>query len=180
MSFIDSEKFSPIQSVDEEIDDPSLEAQQAKQVFDGEDEEHIFEFHPSDHIEYQKDKLLSDFYDQPLLTKLPSQIMESNGCDFVMSFEKLIDEIDGKGPSRKSDQPREKEEMSQRKAKGRSDKRQTSSRISKNTGKNQTSSQKVLSNTKTQPSVGGTPKKKKSPGKKNLKSGLKVNMQGDQ
>ena len=62
--------------------------------------------------------------------------MESNGCDFVLSFEKLIDEIDGKGPSRKSDQPREKEEMSQRKVKRKSEKRETSSRISKNTGKN--------------------------------------------
>ena len=72
MSFIDSDKFSPIQSVDEEIDDPSLEAQQAKQVFDSDEEQHIFEFNPSEHIDYQRDNLLSDFYDKPILTKIPS------------------------------------------------------------------------------------------------------------
>ena len=65
---------------------------------------------------------MSDFYDKPLLTKLPSQIMESNAGDLVISFEKLIDEIDGKEPSRKSHEPREKEGKLTRKSKGKFEK----------------------------------------------------------
>ena len=90
MSFIDSAKFSLIQSVPgEDISDPSLEVQQANEAFD----EEVFDQNLSENQII--DESIQKIVDNPPLFTKASEVPEINYYDMA-SFEKLINEIDGR------------------------------------------------------------------------------------